>query len=178
MTVRKSLEERIHGWFPKQPNLPSNNVKAAEAPTKAFKILWYAVVLAILTLIIAAVIIFYIPFMVESFVNRTIALMVWFIALTAIIVYLTRTRDNYKRRPNYHSTVNSLLYRKYRSRAIFLISFGLATGFMLSGLVVGLLGQPLPRTYSLLLFFAFIGVGAFIGDWIGRKRNYQFPLFP
>ena len=71
-----------------------------------------------------------------------------------------------------------IMYKKYRSRAIYMILFGLATGFMLSGLATGLLGQPLPIHYSLLLFFAFIGVGAVIGDWIGKKRDYRWPLLP
>ena len=124
------------------------------------------------------VILFYIPFLAESLVNRTVALTVVFIAMTGVVIYLTRARSDYKRQPDYHSTLNSLFYKKYRSRATFMICFGLASGFILSGLVVGILGQPLPIHYSLSLFFAFIAVGACIGDWVGKKRDYQFPLFP
>jgi lipid-binding SYLF domain-containing protein len=77
-------------------------------------------------------------------------------ALAAIAFYIAYGRDYYKSRPK-------------ESRAVFVICSGLAAGFMISGLVVGLLGQPLPRTYSLLLFFALIGVGAFVGDKVGKK---------
>jgi hypothetical protein len=51
MNVKKILESRIKGWFPKEPNQPHTKVKLAEEPTKAFKVLWYVVVIAILTLI-------------------------------------------------------------------------------------------------------------------------------
>ena len=117
---------------------------------------------AILALIIAAVIMFFIPVLAEnSLIHLIVAVL---ITLVAIVSYRAYGRDYYKNRPK-------------ESRFVFMICFGLATGFMLSGLVVGLLGQPLPIHYSLPLFFAFIGVGAFIGDWIGKKRNYQFPSF-
>ena len=118
------------------------------------KVLRFVVVLAILALIVAAVIIFFIPFLAENSLNRLIVAML--IALVAVVSYRAYGRDYYKSRPK-------------ESRVVFMICFGLATGFMLSGLVVGILGQPLPRTYSLLLFFAFIGVGAFVGDKVRGK---------
>jgi MFS family permease len=154
MGLKKYLKNRIRVWLPKEPNRPSSKVKVAEAPTKAFKVLWYVLVFAVLTLIVASVIIFFIPFLVENSVNRLIVAVLY--ALAAIAFYIAYGRDYYKSRPK-------------ESRAVFVICSGLAAGFMISGLVVGLLGQPLPRTYSLLLFFALIGVGAFVGDKVGKK---------
>jgi hypothetical protein len=65
----------------------------------------------------------------------------------------------------------------WRVRAIYPIGFGLATGFLLSVVVVLILGQPLPRTYSLPLFFGFCGIGAVIDDWIGKKVGYRWPIW-
>jgi len=177
MGLKKHLERFIRGWLPKEPQAPSYKVKMAKEPTKAFKVLWYVIVFAILALMITAVIVFFIPFYAESLLNRTIVLVFRVLVLTALVVlavyFKRRGRNDNKAQP-----ISQFFYKKYRSRAIYMICFGLATGFMLSGLVVFLLGQPLPINYSLPLFFAFTGVGAFIGDWIGKKRNYQFPLLP
>jgi MFS family permease len=154
MGIKKYLEKRIHGWLPKEPNRPSSKVKVAEAPTKAFKVLWYVLVFAILTLIVASVIIFFIPFLAENSVNRLIVAVIY--ALAAIAFYIAYGRDYYKSRPK-------------ESRAVFVICSGLASGFMISGVMVGLLGHPLPRLYSWLLFLTLIGAGAFVGDKVGKK---------
>jgi drug/metabolite transporter (DMT)-like permease len=154
MNLKKCLKNQIHGWLPKETNPPNNKVKVTEAPTTAVKVLWYVVVLAILALIVVAVIMFYIPFLTESLVNRTIALVLF--APVAFAFYRAYGRDYYKSRPK-------------ESRAVFVACSGLASGFMISGLAVAFLGHPLPFPYSLLLFFAIVGVGAFVGDKAGRK---------
>ncbi|TET19964.1 hypothetical protein E3J74_04580 [Candidatus Bathyarchaeota archaeon] len=56
-----------------------------------------------------------------------------------------------------------------QSRVVFVVCFSLASGFMIIGMVGILLGRPLPYPHSFLLFLALIGVGAYIGDKVGRK---------
>jgi hypothetical protein len=60
MNVKKNLENRIRGWFPKEPNIPSNKIaaKASNLP-KAIRI---GVMFALL---MSAGVMFYIPFMGE-----------------------------------------------------------------------------------------------------------------
>jgi predicted MFS family arabinose efflux permease len=152
--VKRALENRIRGWLPKEPSRQNPQMKAAADSSRAFKLLWYAIVFVFLALIIAAVIMFYIPFLAEGFVNRTLALVIY--GMVAFVFYRAYGRDYYKRHPK-------------ESRAVFVACSGFASGFMISALLVALLGQPLPRTYSLLLFFGFVGVGALVGDKAGRK---------
>jgi hypothetical protein len=40
MNLKKYLEKRIHGWLPKQPDLPSNKVRMAEVKTEVSKPRW------------------------------------------------------------------------------------------------------------------------------------------
>jgi len=154
MGLKENLENRIRGWLPKEPNQPNNKVRVAEAPTTAVKVLWYVVMFAILALITAAVIMFYIPFLAENIINRIVSLML--LAVIAFASYYAYGRDYYKMHPK-------------KSRAVFVACSGLASGFGISALVVVFLGQPLPRTYSLPLFFAIVGVGALVGDKAGKK---------
>jgi len=48
---------------------------------------------------------------------------------------------------------------------------------LLSVAVVLVMGQPLPSAYSLLFFFAFTGVGAVIGDLIGKQVDYRWSIW-
>jgi drug/metabolite transporter (DMT)-like permease len=123
-------------------------------PIKGFKVLRYALVIAILVLIVVSVIVFYIPFLVEHSIYRYIVLLLW--ALVAFAFYRAYGRHYYKSRPK-------------ESRVVFVVCFSLASGFMISAILALLLGQLLLRTYSLLLFFAIVGVGAFVWDKVGKK---------
>jgi hypothetical protein len=59
MGLKKHLKKRIRGWMPKE----STTLTAAKEPTKTVKVLWYVVVVAVLALMVALVIVFYIPFL-------------------------------------------------------------------------------------------------------------------
>jgi drug/metabolite transporter (DMT)-like permease len=149
MNPLRYLEKRIRGWLPKEPNLPRNKVKMAEAPTKAFKVLWYVVVFAILALIVVAVIIFYIPFLAESLVNRTIVLVIY--AMVAFALYRAYGRDYYKRHPR---------ERRFR---IMLVSGALTA--LTAMILLSVILAPKPYLPYLWIPFILLGVvGAFIGD--------------
>jgi len=129
-------------------------VDSYRGPIKPLKALRYLLVIAILTVIATSVIIFYVSFLVENAIYRYIVIVLY--ALAAIAFYLAYGRDYYKRRPK-------------ESRVVFVLCSALLSGFMISAIVVGLLGHPLPFPYSLLLFLALIAVGAFVGDKVGKK---------
>jgi amino acid transporter len=149
--IKKFLENRVRGWLPKEPQAPSYKVKAVKAPTKAFKALWYVIVFAILALIVATVIVFYIPFLAESLVNRTIVLVIY--ALVALTLYRTYGRDYFKRHPR---------ERRFR---IILVS-GALTAFTAMILLSLILGSPKPYLWIAVILLAI--VGAFIGDMIWK----------
>ena len=60
MTLRESLENRIRGWFPKEPR-PSNETRTFQASIKSSKALRFSIVFGILALIIALTVV-YLPF--------------------------------------------------------------------------------------------------------------------
>ena len=177
MATKKKFASLFRGWIPTELNLPSNRVKAAKGSApKAVRVVIMVGVLALMTFLAVT---FLVPFMAESSINNAIVWAVRLLAVGALVglaVYLKR-RGNYPEDSKSQLFVE-MMFKKYRSRPIYLVLFGLAFGFMLSGLVVAMLGQPLPVHYSVPLFFVFIGVGAVIGDLIGRKVNYRWPLLP
>ena len=177
MATKKKFASLFRGWIPKELNLPSNRVKAAKGSApKAVRVVIMVGVLALMTFLAVT---FLVPFMAESSINNAIVWAVRLLAVGALVglaVYLKR-RGNYPEDSKSQLFVE-MMFKKYRSRPIYLVLFGLAFGFMLSGLVVAILGQPLPVHHSVPLFFVFIGVGAVIGDLIGRKVNYRWPLLP
>ena len=73
------------------------------------------------------------------------------------------------------------------NRAIY-ITFGVSgTGFIIffgSALIIGATGLTPPTHYlgfwiTIIIFFIAPNIiGAFIGDWIGKRRNYILPLSP
>ena len=114
-------------------------IKSCQAPSRSFRVLWYVVAFSILALMVAAVIIFYIPFLDESSTNRIIATL--FTLLLILIVYLILGKGYYKSRP------------PKERRARFVMIIGFATFFLIAGLVVGLWGRSFRFPHSLLLLF-------------------------
>jgi len=92
------------------------------------------------------------------------------VALTLVcicIAYYIRVRQSMK--------VNRALYILL---GITPIGFGLWIIWCISGIgrLITSLSGALP---SLLISWAVCyGIGAFIGDWIGKRRNYRLPLSP
>ncbi len=113
-------------------------------PPKVVRIVIMVGVLALMTFV---AITFLVPFMAESSINNAI---VWTVRLLAVgtlvglAVYLKR-RGNYPEDSKSQLFVE-MMFKKYRSRPIYLVLFGLAFGFMLSGLVVAMWVQPLSST--------------------------------
>ena len=72
MNLKKSLENHIRGWLPKEAGTPNSNIEATGAPAKSGKVFWYVTVFAVLAVIVVLVVLFLVPFLNESFLNRQI----------------------------------------------------------------------------------------------------------
>jgi len=156
MNLKKHLQGHIQGGLPKERNPPSNTLKAAEAPSKALKVLRYVGVIAVLSLIVVLVVTVYMPFIAENVVTRLVATVIY--AGVAVAFYFAYGREYYKRHPK-------------ESRRVFVLCSGLFCGIAIPAIAVGILGRPLLFPSSLLLFFTLVGAGAFIGDKVGKKAG-------
>ncbi|MCW4017422.1 MAG: hypothetical protein NWF00_01855 [Candidatus Bathyarchaeota archaeon] len=147
MGFKENLKKHIRGWIPKESTLT-----AAQEPTKTVKALWYVVVVAVLALMVALVIVFYIPFLTESSINRTIALVVY--AAMAVAVYLAFGRDYYRRHP-----------KERRVRII--ITSGLLMALTVA-IALSLRIGPLPPYFWIYIVLLF-AIGVFASDRILKK---------
>jgi predicted MFS family arabinose efflux permease len=145
LTAKKKIASLFRGWIPKEPSIPTSRIKMTKMnPPKVVRIVIMVGVLALMTFV---AITFLVPFMAESSINNAI---VWTVRLLAVgtlvglAVYLKR-RGNYPEDSKSQLFVE-MMFKKYRSRPIYLVLFGLAFGFMLSGLVVAMWVQPLSST--------------------------------
>jgi len=164
MNLKKYLEKRIHGWLPKEPNLPSNKVKMSEAKTKVTKPRWWKPLwMALVAIAVIFGVINYFLF------HYPLSSVIGGMAITLLGIgaaYYIRVRPSMK--------VNRVVY----------ICLGLGIGWVMWIIyaITGV-GRWVTDTFgvwpSLIIGFAvFYTIGALIGDWIGKRRNYQLPLSP
>ena len=164
MNSLRYLENRIRGWLPKEPNLPSNKVKMSEAKTKVTKPYWWK------PLWIASVVIAIVFVVINYFLfHFSLSSVIGGMAITLLGIgaaYYIRVRPSV--------TVNRVVY----------ICSGLGIGWVMWVIyaITGI-GRWVTDTLGVWpsLIFGFVvfwTVGALIGDWIGKQRNYQLPLSP
>jgi hypothetical protein len=157
MTLKQSLKKCFNGWLPKEPTL-----------LHAFKVskpswwrpVWIGSVLAI---IISGFVLF-----LSGFVPlEETAVGLVFAFLCVGVAYYIRVKPSIR--------VNRALYILL---GISPIGFGLWILYALSG--IGMFITTHFGTWvSLIIGFTVpYAIGAFIGDWIGKRRNYQLPLSP
>jgi len=165
MSKLKNLKYRIRGWLPKEPNLPSSELKAAGSKNKSpkpswWKPLWMATVALAFIFVVINYFVFHYPL---SSVVGGLA-----IALLGIgASYYIRVRPSLK--------VNRVVYLFLGCGISFILLMGVYGVSGLGRWVTGTLGAwP-----SLIIGYAvFVPIGIGIGDWIGKRRNYQLPLSP
>jgi hypothetical protein len=165
MSIKKRLENQIKGWFPKEPNMTGNKVKMADAEVKTSKPRWWKPLWITVVAVNVAWILF--GFFVLHYPIERVALLTLFTFFCIGIAYYIRVRPSLK----VNRTVYVLL-------GITPIGFSLWIVFAISGL-----GRWLTNTVGAFPSFiigwaVFLSIGAFIGDWIGKRRNYQLPLSP
>jgi hypothetical protein len=165
MTLKKRLETFIQGWLPKEPSVPRGKLKMAETKVSKPKPWWWTP-LWIFTIIVAIV------FGVASFFLLGIPLASAVGGVTATLLcigfaYYIRVRPSMR--------INRAVYILIGITPIGIILWFICS-FILNRVIITSASGTLP------LFLASgavcIGVGALIGDWIGKRRNYILPMTP
>ena len=155
METLNSLRKRIRGWLPEEPIL--SYLQKASKPIW-WKPLWIATLLLTLVTGVIGYFILHVP--IE---RATSALVLAFVCIG--IAYYIRVKPSIR--------VNRALY----------ILLGITPmGFALSVAYVLVIGRYmtdwLGGWFNIIVTIGIIITGAFIGDWIGKRRNYQLPLSP
>lgn len=152
----EALERQIRGWLPKD-SVPSS-------PPKMSRPWWWRPFwgFSIAAIIVVAII----QYFYQGYLAGTV------LEGAALALVLFGTSYYIRIRPN--QTVN---------RTIFIVLGVSPIGFAIL-IVFGLAFGRLMNTYlgiwpSLIITFTVpLTIGAFIGDWIGKRRNYRLPMTP
>lgn len=157
MSLKRYLETLIRGWLPKKPILKSFQRINASRPSW-WKPLWVAILVSIIAFGYAGYFLSYISF------EKTLVGIALAFFFTGIAYYI-RVKPSMK--------VNRAIYILI---GISPIGFGLWLALAISGLGI-MLTSYLGVWPSLIIGFTVPYImGAFIGDWIGKRRNYRLPL--
>jgi len=161
----KRYLNRIRGWFPKEPSMPRDKLKMAEtkvSKTKPWwwKPLWIVTVLATIASTVAGYFLLDVPL--ERAVGG--------VALTFLCIafaYYIRVRPSMR--------INRAVYILIGITPIGIILWFICS-FILNRVIITSASGTLP------LFLASgavcLGVGALIGDWIGKRRGYTLAMMP
>jgi hypothetical protein len=154
MKPRKYLN-RIRGWLPKELNL-----SCAHKASKPYwwKPLWVVTVLGIIVSGVISFLIFHVP------LERAILGLVLAFLCVGVAYYI-RVRPSIK--------VNRALY----------VLLGITPlGFVLSVAYAFFIGRYVTGWlwgwFNIIVTVGILITGALIGDWLGKRRNYQLPLSP
>jgi len=161
----KRYLNRIRGWFPKEPNMPRNKLKMAETKVSKPKPWWWT------PLWITTVIVTIVSGVVAYFLfDTTILRAVGGLALTLLcigVAYYIRVRPSMR--------INRAVYILIGITPIGVILWFICS-FILNRVIITSASGTLP------LFLASgavcLGVGALIGDWIGKRRGYTLAMMP
>jgi len=165
MNIKNRLESFIRGWFPKEHKLPRNKLKTAETKVSKIKPWWWKPlwIVTLLATIASGVAGFFL-------LDVSLARAVGGVALTFLgigFAYYIRVRPSMR--------LNRALYILL---GITPIGFGLWILYALSGIGM-FITTHFGSWVSLIIGFTVpYAIGAFIGDWIGKRRNYILPLSP
>jgi hypothetical protein len=161
---KKHLETTIQGWLPKEPTVPSNKVKMAETKkVSKLKPRWwkpYWIALVIITIALEVANYFFLNVPLE---RATIGLILALLCMG--FAYYIRVRPSIR--------VNKALYILL---GITPIGFLLWIVWAISG-ISRWITDTIGAFPSLIISWAVCcGIGALIGNWIGKRRNYRLPL--
>jgi hypothetical protein len=165
MTLKKRLESVIRGWFPKEPKMPRDKVKMAETKVSKpkpwwWKPLWIGTILSTIAVSIVGYLIWNGPL-----VRAVAGLILTFLAIG--FAYYIRVRPSMK--------INRAIYILIGITPIGFVLWVICT-FILNRVII----TSASGTWPLFLASGAVcfGLGALIGDWIGKRRNYILPLTP
>ena len=153
--IKKYLENHVRGWLPKKPNFA---LAHKMSKPRWWRPLW---IVSLLGIIISGLVLFlsgYVP------LERMIfGLVLAFLCVG--VAYYIRVRPSMK--------VNRALY----------VLLGITPfGFVISVAYAVFLGRYvtgwLMGWFNIIVTIGILIAGGFIGDWIGKQRNYQLPFSP
>ncbi len=154
MKAKKTLQNRVRGWFPKEPNTPQNRIKQLNfaSPPKIIRVI---IIFSILAVMVAAVVLFYVPFIGEFPIAHTASVIV--LAVIGIIVYRSYGRYYYRDHP-----------QQQRGVTIFISS---ALTLLISMVTFNLVwGSPKPYLpYLWIPIILLVFIGAFLGNEVWKK---------
>ena len=155
MNIKKSLESRIRGWVPKEPLKLYLHKMTKPMWWKPF---WISLV--IVTIATAILFFFALHMPLQQLIIGTV------VAFVAIgFAYYIRIKPSFK-----------------ANRALYVLLGITPFGFVLSVAYAVFLGRYvtgwLMGWFNIIVTIGILITGAFIGDWIGKRRNYQLPLWP
>jgi len=165
MNMKNRLESFIRGWFPKEPKLPRDKLKMAESKVSKTKPWWWKPlwIVTLLATIVSGVAGFFL-------LDVSLARAVGGVALSFLgigFAYYIRVRPSIR--------VNRALYILL---GITPIGFVLWIIWAISGIGRWVTQTAGPGQSLLISWIVCYGIGALIGDWIGKRRNYILPMTP
>jgi hypothetical protein len=153
MGLKKNLERSLRGWLPKTSILTCTHKTGKPS---WWRPLWIITVVGTIVSALVSFLLF------SVLLERVIALLFFAFACIGFAYYI-RVRPSIK--------VN---------RAVYVLLGISPIGFCLSlawNFTIGRYATPWLGIWSFLIGLAVpCTIGAFIGDWIGKRRNYQLPL--
>jgi len=172
MNLKNYLENRIRGWFPKEPRLPSGKVKMNAEEKKASRSWRRFLPLLIMTYIVLTVI--HVILYLLAYINLStlfggVLILLLMIPLPYAIWHI---QTKYQHSKTVH-LMNKLAFILAGALLAFPITL-FATAFIIWALGLPPLVNYVGQWLTLILFFIVSPiVGAFIGYWIGKRRNYR-----
>lgn len=155
MNLKEYLEKRIRGWLPKE-----HPVVLGQKTSKPiwWRPLWAATWILTIVLGIIGFIALHTPLLQQVIIG----LILGFVCIG--FAYYIRVKPS------------------FTNRALYILLGITSLGFLLSVAYAFLLGRyvtgwPL-GWFKIIVIIGILMAGGFVGDWIGKRRNYQLPLSP
>jgi len=171
MNLKKYLEKRIRGWLPKEPNLPSNKVKMNSEEKKMSKWRQFLPLLIIsyTVLTVIQVILYLLAYIDLSTFFGGVLVLLLTLPLPYAIWYI---QTRYQHSKTIHLT-NKIAFIMAGACLAFPITL-FATAFIIWATDSAPLSSYLGTWPTLILLFVVPTIiGAFIGYWLGKRRNYR-----
>jgi hypothetical protein len=161
MSTKNPLAFIIFGWLPKEPNMPHCKLSLLDHKTAPKSWLWKTLWVTTSFFIVASCILTY--FLLYQPLFRAAGGLVLTVLYLGITCYL-RVKPS--------SRIN---------QAVYLVLGITPIGFVLWVTSVSALNNTLLHGLGsylavVLYFIACIGLGAFVGDWIGKRERYMIPF--
>jgi hypothetical protein len=172
MNPIKYLENRVRGWLPKEPNLPSNKVKMNSEEKKMSK--WWKQFLPLLsisyTVLTVTQVILYLLAYIDLFTFFGGVLVLLLTIPLPYAIWHIQTKYQHSKAVHLTSKIAFILAGAFLAFPITLF----ATAFIIWATGSAPLSSYLGSWPTLTLLFVVPSiVGALIGYWLGKRRNYR-----